>query len=281
MVKINNLISNPNVSIYGKLEGQNIGGSMKDRVALRMIEEGEKNGELKQNKTIIEASSGNTGIGLAMIGKLKGYNIEIIMSEGVSKERQKIIKAFGANIILTDKKEKTDGAIRKVKEKLITNPKKYWNPDQYSNKNNPLSHYYGTAEEIIKQVPDLTYFIASIGTSGTLMGISKKLKEYNPEITIISANPQKKHKIQGLKNMEESIIPKIYDRSNIDEKIIIKNEDAFSTSRKLAIREGLFLGMSSGAAMYAALEVAKRIKKGKIVVLFPDRGERYISTELF
>jgi len=282
MVRINNLIRNENVKVYAKLEGQNPGGSIKDRISMKMIEQAEKNGALTKNKTIIEATSGNTGIGLALIGALKKYPVEIVMSEAVSIERRKMIMAYGAKIILTPANEGTDGAIRKAKELVKKNPKKYFLPDQYSNEYNKLAHYECTAKEIWEQMQGkVDYFVSAIGTSGTIMGVGKYLKEKNPEIKIVSAHPVKGHYIQGLKNMEEAIVPALYDESKIDETIMVETEKAFKTVREIIQNEGIFVGMSSGAAMYAAIQIANKLDKGNIAVIFPDRGEKYLSTALF
>ena len=282
MVRINHLNPNPKVEMYAKLEGFNPTGSVKDRIALKMIEQAELEGKLKPGSTIIEATSGNTGIGLAMIGRVKGYNVIIVMSEGVSLERRKMIKAFGADIILTDKKLGTDGAIRKVAEILKENPGKYFNPNQFSNEYNKIAHYKTTAEEIWAQTHGrVTHFVAAVGTSGTLMGVGKNLREKNADIKIVEAQPTKGHYIQGLKSMEEAIVPAIYQADKIDEHILIESEEAFAKAREVVAKEGIFIGMSSGAAMLAAQKVAEKLESGVIVVLFADRGEKYLSTKLF
>ncbi|EAY03518.1 cysteine synthases family protein [Trichomonas vaginalis G3] len=282
MVRINHLNPNPKVQMYAKLEGFNPTGSVKDRIALKMIEQAEAEGKLQPGSTIIEATSGNTGIGLAMIGRVKGYNVVIVMSEGVSIERRKMIKAFGAEIILTDKKLGTDGAIRKVAEILKENPGKYFNPNQFSNEYNKIAHYKTTAEEIWAQTQGkVTHFVSAVGTSGTLMGVGKNLREKNPAIKIVEAQPTKGHYIQGLKSMEEAIVPAIYDPSQIDEHILIESEAAFDKAREVVAKEGIFIGMSAGAAMLAAQKVAEKLDEGVIVVLFADRGEKYLSTKLF
>jgi cysteine synthase B len=282
LVKINHLIPNSNVNIYAKLEGFNPGGSIKDRIALKMIEQGEKEGKLTKEKTVIEATSGNTGIGLAMVSVVKGYNIKIVMSEAVSIERRKILRAYGAKIILTPADQGTDGAIRKVRELVKRYPDKYFNPDQFSNEYNKLAHYETTAEEIWKQMDGkIDYFVSALGTSGTIMGVGKALKEKDPQIKVVSAHPVKGHYIQGLKNMEEAIVPAIYDPSKIDETVMIDTEEALEMTREVIKKEGVFVGMSSGAALLAAFKIAEKIKKGNIVVIFPDRGEKYLSTSLF
>ncbi len=289
LVIINKL--NPNsqsVNIYAKIEGANPGGSVKDRIALRMIEQAEKSGKLTKNKIIIEPTSGNTGIALAMIGAIKGYQVEIVMSDAVSVERRKMIAAFGAAITLTPGDKGTDGAILKARELIKKYPKKYFMPDQFSNEYNKAAHYKTTAKEIYDQLGSrVDYFVAAIGTSGTLMGVGAGLRKFcSPDVKIVSAEPKRGHYIQGLKNMEEAIVPAIYDKSKLDQIVKVENEAAFSMAREIIKQEGIFVGMSSGAAMVATLEVAKKIKpfKGKkinIVTIFPDRGEKYLSTELF
>ena len=282
MVKINKLNKNKNVVLLAKLEGFNPTGSIKDRIALKMIEQAEEEGILTKDKIIIEPTSGNTGIGLAMIGAIKGFKVTIVMSAAVSIERQKMIKAFGGNVILTDKDLGTDGAIMKVKELINENPDLYFNPNQFSNKYNKLAHYSTTAEEIWNQTNGrITHIVSSLGTSGTIMGIGKYLKEKNSNIKIIEAQPVKNHYIQGLKNMEEAIVPEIYIPDLIDEHIMIDSEEAFEMTRQIVLEEGIFAGMSSGAAMIAALKVADKINDGIIVVMLPDRGEKYLSTDLF
>lgn len=282
MVKINKLHQNTNVEIYAKIEGHNPGGSIKDRIALKMLEQAEAEGVLIKGKTIIEATSGNTGISLAMIGAVKDYDVEIVMSEAVSIERRKMITAFGAKIILTPGEKGTDGAILKVKELVAGNPDKYFTPDQFSNKYNKIAHYEGTAREIWEQMNGkIDYFVGAIGTSGTLMGVSSFLKEYNPKTKIVSAEPIKGHYIQGLKNMDEAIVPAIYDRKKLDEILMIDTEEALNVARRIVREEGIFVGMSSGAAMLGALKIAEKIQNGRIVTIFPDRGEKYLSTSLF
>jgi len=217
-----------------------------------------------------------------MIGVVRGYDVEIVMSKAVSVERIKMIESFGAKVTLTDAKLGTDGAITKARELVKANPKKYFMPDQFSNKYNKIAHYKTTGEEIWKQINGkIDYFVSAIGTSGTIMGVGKALREHNPKIKIVCAHPVKGHYIQGLKNMEEAIVPSIYDPSKIDETIMVKTEDAYEMARQIIKKEGIFVGMSSGAAMYATIEMAKKIKSGKIVVIFPDRGEKYLTTNLF
>ena len=282
LVRINKMNPNPAVRIYAKLEGFNPTGSIKDRIALKMIEQAESEGTLTKGKIIIEPTSGNTGIGLAMIGAVKGYRVQIVMSSAVSVERQKMIKAFGGEIILTDSELGTDGAIIKCRELIAENPGDYFNPNQFSNEYNKLAHYSTTAQEIWDQTGgQVTHMVSALGTSGTLMGVGMKLKALDPGIKVIEAHPVKGHYIQGLKNMEEAIVPELYDVSQIDMSIMIESEEAYETARRIVVEEGIFVGMSSGAAMLAAIRVAEQLESGLIVVIFPDRGEKYLSTDLF
>ena len=282
LVRINKLNPNKKTTIYAKVEGFNPTGSVKDRIALSMIQQAEAEGKLSNGKTIIEPTSGNTGVALAMIGVVKGYEVEIVMSEAVSVERRQMIQAFGGKILLTDGKLGTDGAIKKARELVEKYPDKYFMPDQFSNEYNKITHYRTTGEEIWEQTGGkVDYFVSSLGTSGTIMGVGKTLKEHNPQIKIVSAHPEKGHYIQGLKNMEEAIIPSIYDPSQIEITVMVDTESAYEMTRQIVKNEGIFVGMSSGAAMYAAAEIAKKVESGVIVVLFPDRGEKYLSTKLF
>ena len=282
IVRINRLNKNPNVTVLAKLEGFNPTGSVKDRIALKMIEQAGADGTLTNGKIIIEATSGNTGIALAMIGRVKGYDVNIVMSDAVSIERRKMIMAFGAQIILTDGDKGTDGAILKTKELLEQFPGKYYNPDQYSNETNKLTHYFTTSEEIWKQTDGkITHFVSAIGTSGTIMGVGMGLKQKDPSIKIVEAHPIAGHYIQGLKSMKEAIVPEIYDPAKIDISVKIETEAAFEMSRRIVAEEAIFVGMSSGAAMLAALKVAEDLDSGTVVVMLPDRGEKYLSTPLF
>lgn len=282
LVEIRRLKPPGRVRIFAKLESSNPGGSVKDRTALYMIEGAEKRGELTRGKTILEATSGNTGIGLALIAALKGYKLLLMMSEAASEERKKILRALGAELRLTPAALGTDGAIEAAYQLVRDHPDQYFLTDQFNNEDNVAAHYYGTAEEIWRQTDGkVTAIVSSLGTSGTAMGISKRLKEYNPDIKVIGVEPYLRHKIQGLKNMKESYRPGIFDKNRLDEKVNIQDEDAFSMARRLLREEGIFAGMSSGAAMHVALDKAKEMEDGLIVVIFPDGAERYLSTELF
>ncbi|PIP40995.1 MAG: cysteine--tRNA ligase, partial [Desulfobacterales bacterium CG23_combo_of_CG06-09_8_20_14_all_51_8] len=282
LVAIKRLNPNPHVLILAKIEYVNPGGSIKDRPALAMIEDGEKSGALTRDKIVIEATSGNTGIGLAMVCAIKGYRLLLAMSEAVSVERRKILAARGAEIMLTPGHLGTDGAIEEVYRIVRENPDQYFMTDQYNNPANWKSHYSGTAEEIIRQTDGkISAFVAAIGTTGTLMGVGRRLREYDPAIKIIGVEPYLGHKIQGLKNLKEAYRPGIFDKRIIDEIINIEDEEAFEMTRRLGREEGLFVGMSSGAAMVIAAKKAAEMTDGTLVVIFPDSGERYLSTSLF
>lgn len=283
MVRLGRLSPNTKVTILAKLEGFNPTGSIKDRIALKMIEQAELEGSLRPGMVILEPTSGNTGIGIAMIGAVKRYQVEIVMSEAVSVERREMIKAFGAKVTLTEAGLGTDGAIIKARELLCAHPERYFMPDQFSNHYNRLAHYEGTAREIIAQTEGkLDYFVSALGTSGTLMGVGLALKEQLPDVRIVSAHPVRGHYIQGLKNLEEAIVPAIYDPNKIDRHIMVESEEAFEYARLLAREEGIFVGMSSGAALYAARIIAQEVEdKTTIVIILPDRGEKYLSTKLF
>ena len=270
------------VKIFAKLEGVNPGGSIKDRTAYWMIKEAEKSGKLTKNKIILEPTSGNTGIALAMIGAAKGYKVKLCMPECVSAERQHILQALSADVTLTPASQGTDGAIRKARQLVAEEPQRYYMPDQFRNENNVMAHYESTAPEIFAQTQgQIDVFIAGMGTTGTLMGAKKYFSEKKPEVKIIGVEPIIGHSIQGLKNMKESIVPDIYDPNMLDEKMTVEDGLAFETTRKLAAMEGVFVGMSSGAAVAAALRYAQTITAGMIVVILPDRGDRYLSTMLF
>lgn len=282
LVKLSNINPNPKVSLLAKLEGNNPGGSVKDRIAYYMIKDAEETGRLKNGTIILEATSGNTGIGLAMVGAAMGYKVKLVMPECVSLERRKVLEAFGAELILSPGNEGTDGAIRLAHKIMDESSNGYFMPNQFDNRANIRAHYETTGKEIIEQTNgNIDVFIAGLGTTGTIMGAGRRLKEFNSNIQILGVEPFLGHRIQGLKNMTESIVPKIYDPSFLDDKWNVSDDDAFDITRALAIKEGLFVGMSSGAAMWAALKKAKEMKEGTIVVILPDRGDRYLSTALF
>ncbi|MFH1019266.1 MAG: cysteine--tRNA ligase [Pseudomonadota bacterium] len=270
------------VAIYAKLEAFNPGGSVKDRVALNMIETAEQEGELTPDKIVLEATSGNTGIGLAMVCAVKGYKCQLIMPESASIERRKIMEAFGAEILLTPGKRGTDGAIEQAYALARQYPDRYFLTDQFNNAANWLTHYKTTGPEIWEQTEGrVTDIVATLGTSGTVMGLCRYFAEHHPEVRITAVEPFLGHKLQGLKNMKESYTPGIFDKKLPFQIINIPDEEAFTSVRLLARKEGIFAGMSSGAAMSAALTRAAQLKEGVLVAIFPDGGEKYLSTELF
>ncbi len=282
LVSINKLNPNKNVEILAKLEFFNPGGSIKDRPALFMIEEAEKSGDLTGDRIILEATSGNTGIGLSLVAAIKGYRILLVMSEAVSDERKKILRAMGAELRFTPAHLGTDGAIEFVYNMIREEPDKYWLADQFNNEANWMAHYHGTATEIWEQTGgSLDVIVSTMGTTGTLMGLSRRFKELKPQVEIVGVEPYLGHKIQGLKNMKESYRPGIYEKSRADRIINIDDEEAYLTSRLLARKEGIFAGMSSGAAMAVAIRLAGEMREGRIVVILPDGGDRYLSTPLF
>lgn len=282
LVELMHLNGGKGVRIFGKLEGCNPGGSVKDRPAYYMIKDAETSGELTHEKIILEPTSGNTGIALAMIAAAKGYQIKLFMPECVSTERRIILQALGAEVLLTPAKEGTDGAIRRAHELFAAEPGKYFMPNQYDNQSNALAHYETTGPEIFKQTDGaIDVFVAGMGTGGTLMGTGAYLKEKKRTCRIVGVEPTLGHAIQGLKNMHESIVPKIYHAEKLDDKLVVEDGEAFEVTRLLAQREGIFVGMSSGAAVAGALRVAEKMKKGNIVVILPDRGDRYLSVMQF
>jgi len=288
ILKVNNLIKDENIAdVYVKLEKFNPSGSVKDRAALGMVEKAEKEGLLKPGTTIVEPTSGNTGIGLALVGKLKGYKVIIVMPETMSKERRDLIKAYGAELVLTEGAKGMKGAIEKALE--IGSGEGFFIPQQFENIANPEKHYETTAEEIYKDIPDLDVVVAGVGSGGTVVGISKNLKKKNPNIKVVAVEPANSpvlsggnpggHKIQGI---GAGFIPGIYEKEYVDEILQVKDEDAFKTAKAFAEIEGVLIGISSGAAVYAAIEVAKKLGKGKkVLAIAPDGGEKYISMGLY
>jgi len=284
LVKINKLNPYPESLILAKLERFNPGGSVKDRVAKSMLDDAERRGVLTPDKIILEPTSGNTGIGLAMIAAMKGYQCELVMPESMSIERRKIMLAYGAKVTLTPAEEGTDGAREFVRRRLAKEPEKYFSPNQYDNPANWNAHYENTAMEIIHDTEGkVTHFVAGLGTSGTLMGVSRRLRENLPNIQIVAVEPKTGSFIQGLRNLENQEVPDIYDESLIDYRIRVSDIDAENTAKALGLQEGIFSGWSSGAAMWGAVEVARSLNEsgsrdGVIVVLLPDSGDKYISS---
>ena len=282
LVELTRLNPNPRVRILAKLEGSNPGGSVKDRPAYYMLTGAEARGDLTRDKVILEPTSGNTGIAMAMIAAAKGYRIKLVMPACVSMERRRVLEAFGAELVLSPAEEATDGAIRMAHRILAETPDCYYMPNQYANPDNVRAHYEMTAPEIMRQTGgEISCFVAGMGTSGTLMGCAKYFHEKAPGVKVVGIEPRLGHKVQGLKNMKEAIVPEIYREETLDAKLNIDDEPAFETSRQLATQEGLFVGMSSGAAVAGALQVANQMETGTIVVILPDRGDRYLSTTLF
>ena len=282
LVPIHRLDTGKKVTIMAKIESFNPGGSIKDRIALSMIERAEERGELTKNRIILEASSGNTGIGLAIVSAVKGYRCLIAMSEAASIERRKIMRAYGAEILLTPARLGTDGAIEAVYKLALENPDRYFCTDQYNNPDNCLAHYYGTAPEIWEQTGgNVDVVVTAMGTTGTMMGITQRFRELNPKVRIVGVEPYFGHGIQGLKNMKESYRPGIFDKHLPDGIVNIHEDEAFELTKRLAREEGLFVGMSSGAAMAVALSEAAKMEQGLVVVIFPDGGDRYLSTDIF
>ena len=273
----------PGVEICAKVEGQNPGGSVKDRAAARMLAEGEKSGALRPGLTILDATSGTTGIAYAMIGAARGYKVKLCVPANASPERKLILKAFGAELLLTDPLESTDGAIREARRLKAEEPDRYFYPDQYNNDGNWMAHYDTTGPEIIEQTSGaLTHFVAGLGTSGTFMGTARRLRQFNPAIKLISFQPATAfHGLEGLKHMESAIVPGIYDPKLADEDLRVESEDAFEMVRRLAREEGVMAGISSGAALAATLQVARRLDKGLIVTVFPDGAEKYLTEKFW
>jgi cysteine synthase len=273
--------SNPNLALFLKLEKLNIGGSVKDRIAKYMIEQAEKTGQLTKEKVVIEPTSGNTGIGLAIVCRVKGYDLFLVMPESMTVERRQILNAHGAKIILSEADKGMDGAEDLARQIVSQNPEKYFMPFQFSNQANVLAHYETTGEEIWRDTSGkVTHFVAGIGTTGTLMGVSKRLKEYNPNVKIIGVQPENGMAIQGLKNLETQHVPTIWNPELVDEVHKVHPREAEEAARLLALQEGVFVGPSSGAILHVALKEASEIPRGVMVAIAPDGGEKYLSTTL-
>jgi len=273
----------PGVEIWAKAEFANPGGSVKDRAALRMIEEGESSGRLTRDRVILDSTSGNTGIAYAMIGAARGYRVRLVMPTNVSDERKQLVTAYGAEIVYSDALEGSDGAIRMAHAMFAADPDAYFMPDQYNNDANWLAHFDGTAVEIWEQTAGrITHFVAGLGTSGTFMGCTRRLRQYNRRVTCISVQPDESfHGLEGLKHMPSSIVPGIYDGTLADDNIGVTTEDAYEVARALARTEGILIGHSSGAALWAAREVGRALESGVIVIIFCDGGDRYLSSGLY
>ena len=273
----------PNVEVYAKAEWFNPGGSVKDRAALSMIEDGESRGALTRAKTIIDSTSGNTGIAYALVGAAKGYGVKLVMPGNVSAERKALVTAYGAEIVYSDAGEGSDGAILKVRDMVAGDPDRYFYPDQYSNPANPRAHYEGTAVEILEQTGGhITHFVAGLGTTGTFVGTSRRLKEHDLTIKTIAVEPEDAfHGLEGLKHLPTAIVPRVWDPSVADEVWGCPTEPAYDLARQIARAEGLLVGHSSGAALWAVRKLASTIREGVVVTVFPDSGDRYLSTGLY
>ena len=273
----------PKVEVYSKAEWFNPGGSVKDRAALAMIEDGERRGALTRDRTVIDSTSGNTGIAYSLIGAAKGYRIKLVMPGNVSAERKALVTAYGAQIVYSDAGDGSDGAIRMVREIVAMDPDAYFYPDQYSNPANPRAHYEGTAVEILEQTSGrITHFVAGLGTTGTFVGTSRRLKEHDPSIKAIAVQPDDSfHGLEGLKHLPTAIVPRIWDASLADEVWGCPTEPAYDIAREVARTEGLLVGHSSGAALWAVRKLAATIHEGVVVTVFPDSGDRYLSTGLY
>jgi cysteine synthase len=282
LVRLDRLNPEPGVILCAKIEGFNPMGSVKERIALRIVEEAERRGELRPGMTLLESSSGNTGIGLAMVGAVKGYPVLITMAQKVSVERRQILRALGAEIVFTSPAGGSDEAWDLADRLYVEQPGRFFRVGQYSTPDNALAHYRGTAEEVWRQTGgQVDRLVITLGTCGTLVGMARRLKELNPALRTVAVEPQAKHAQQGLRNLSESRVPEIMDWSLVDERMTVKDEDAFETARALARREGIFAGISSGTAVFAAIQVARALRRGTVVTVLPDRGEKYLSTALF
>ncbi len=280
LVELKSFSPRPGVQIFAKLEGMNPSGSIKDRIALKMIQEAEASGELKPGSILLEPTSGNTGIALAMISRVKGYKFVAVMPDNVTKERRQMLELYGAKIVFSDGRQGSNGAVR-LAQKLAQEDERYVMLYQYGNSANPGAHYDGTALEIIKDLPDLDVFVAGLGTGGTLTGNARRLKEYNPAIKVVAAEPLQGDGVQGLRSLEDGFVPPVLDQSRLDAKILVTGGDAIRRTRQLKDQEGIFAGPSCGAALHAALRVAASMQQGKIVVILADGGWKYLSEDLW
>jgi cysteine synthase B len=273
----------PQLEVYAKAEWFNPGGSVKDRAALAMIEEGERSRALGPGKVIIDSTSGNTGIAYALLGAVKGYPVRLVMPRNVSQERRTLVTAYGAEIVFSDPMEGSDGAIRLCRELIAADPGRYFYPDQYSNPANVRAHYDGTAVEILAQTPSrITHFVAGLGTTGTFVGIARRLKEHDPAITTIAVQPDDAFNgLEGLKHLPTAIVPAIWDPSLADQIWGAPTEPAYALARQIAAQEGLLVGHSSGAALWAIRRLAETEPEAVVVTVFPDSGDRYLSTGLY
>jgi cysteine synthase B len=277
LVGVHELSPNPDVRIYAKLEGQNPGGSSKDRIALKMIELAERDGSLQPGDTILEPSSGNTGIGLALVAKLRGYRLRVVMPDNVSIERRQLLEIFGAEVVASPGEEGSNGAIR-LAEKLAADDPSLRLLFQYGNPANPLAHYEGTGPEIWRDCPEVDVFVAGLGTSGTLMGVGRYLKERNPAVQVVAVEPPSGELVQGLRSLDDGFVPPIFDPSVLDRKLIVRPRESIEWVRRLLEQCGVFAGISSGAAIAGAVKAAAQLESGTVVTLLPDAGWKYLSS---
>ena len=280
-VELQNMSPKEGVRIFAKLEGQNPTGSVKDRIALKMIELAEQDGEISASRTILEPTSGNTGISIAMIARVKGYRVKVVMPENVSPERTQLLQAYGAEIIYSDGAQGTNGSIDVAQDMAERNPHDYLMLYQYGNNGNPAAHYETTGKELIESGPDIDTFVAGLGTGGTLMGVARRLKEHNPQVKIVAVAPEPDDLISGLRRLEDGFFPPILDLNLLDSRILVSSFDAFSTTKSLLEKEGIFAGISSGSVVSAALRQAERMDEGNILCLLADGGWKYLSTGLW
>jgi cysteine synthase B len=279
LVELQRFSPRPGVRLFAKLEGHNPTGSVKDRIARALIEDAEQAGKIGPETVLLEPTSGNTGIGLAMIAQVKGYRLKVVMPENVSVERRQLLELFGAEVELTDGSQGSNGSIARAQE--LANDPRYHLLYQYGNPANPRAHYETTAPEIIQDCPEVDAFVAGLGTGGTLMGVGKRLKEHNPKVQIVAAEPHPEDTVSGLRSLDHGFIPPILDLEMLDRKVVVRNADALVATRDLVRREGVFAGLSGGAALAVALRVAQQMERGTIVVLLADGGWKYLSTGLF
>jgi len=281
LVQLPNLSPSEDVRFFAKLEGQNPTGSVKDRIAKYMLEDAERKGELTPGRVILEATSGNTGIALAFIGRLMGYRVKVVMPDNVSEERAQLLKAFGAEVVYSDGRNGTNGAIAKAQEMMRADPDAYYMPYQFGNVANPRAHYETTGPEILRDLPEVDVFVAGLGTGGTLTGAGRYLKERKPEVKVIATVPHPGDLVQGLRSLEDGFIPEVFDESILDGKIVVTSRTAFAAAKELTQKEGIFAGISSGAVLRTAQRAARRLERGNVVLLLADGGWKYLSTELW
>ena len=281
LVEFQNMGLQEGVRVCAKLEGHNPTGSLKDRIAKYMVEKAEREGALVPGKVILEPTSGNTGISLALVGKLKGYRVKVVMPENVSPERTQLLEAYGAEVVYSDGAKGTNGSIVVAQEMFEAGDEDYFMPYQYGNDANPRAHYETTGCEIIADLPDVDMFVAGLGTGGTLMGVGRRLKEHNPQVKVVAVAPEPGDVIQALRSLEEGFIPPILDLSLLDSRIMVGSTDSFHMTKEMLQREGIFAGISSGAVVYGAMKMAQRMDRGNIVCLLADGGWKYLSTGLW